>query len=704
MRKVFLYAIFLLIIQFQTISVSGQEQDAVSRKIADKFNKYCSIYPREEIYVHTDREQYIAGEDVWFRVYAVDRKSGTRSSLSSIAYFEILNGDNRPVIRKRILLADGSGPGHIILPDTLRTGTYILRTYTNWMKNFLPGNCFVKEFEIINALEPGSGIRNILPDKTKVTATQARDAVLRIDKSNTENITISVTATPEFLQKNGKMCRIFIHTNGLINLTEIYILDGEQTSRTYSREKFSAGINHITLFDVKGNPVDEKFIYTPQEKSEVFKLNVSSSFGYREKLSLGLDTQTTGLQDLSISIAPVIPGKRFLSMTDYMAFGSEFGNELINQLVESYTGNLSENTVDSLLLQAKSSWIDWNMVLGDVQQSIKYEPEKRYHYLTGSLISTNPKDSVSGKFILMSIPGKSAGFQYAITDRNGNFSFTLPIDQQQKQIIIQPKDPDENRSIKIQSSFFEEYAPSLNYSDSVSAIPAGITKLGTNYQVNKIYGVAAFKPAVLTMPAEKIKRFYGKPDNGLVMDDYIKLPVMEEVFFELLPGTFLRKKKSVYDITVLDPVTNDIYKEPHLFIDGVRIDDANIIAALDPETVERIDVVRSRYMVGDYLFRGIVNVITRAGDFSGVNLPDYAVNTFYRVIDPVENFSMPDYSDNVLRQSRIPDFRNTLYWNPKVSKALDFWTSDFSSDYRILIEGMSSDGKFISIEKTIRIK
>ncbi len=28
----------------------------------------------------------------------------------------------------------------------------------------------------------------------------------------------------------------------------------------------------------------------------------------------------------------------------------------------------------------------------------------------------------------------------------------------------------------------------------------------------------------------KQKRFYGKPDNELVMRDYIKLPVMQEVF------------------------------------------------------------------------------------------------------------------------------------------------------------------------------
>ena len=35
-------------------------------------------------------------------------------------------------------------------------------------------------------------------------------------------------------------------------------------------------------------------------------------------------------------------------------------------------------------------------------------------------------------------------------------------------------------------------------------------------------------------------RFYGKPDIELVLEDYIKLPVMHEVFFELMPGVFMK--------------------------------------------------------------------------------------------------------------------------------------------------------------------
>ena len=126
------------------------------------------------------------------------------------------------------------------------------------------------------------------------------------------------------------------------------------------------------------------------------------------------------------------------------------------------------------------------------------------------------------------------------------------------------------------------------------------------------------------------------------MDDYIKLPVMQEVFFELIPGVFLRKKKADYEITISDPVDNKVFdKPPVLFIDGVVVKDPDIIANLDPEKVEKIDAIKSRYFVGDYMFLGLVNVITRKGDFSEVTLPDFAVRVPYRVTEPVVEFSSP---------------------------------------------------------------
>jgi hypothetical protein len=209
----------------------------------------------------------------------------------------------------------------------------------------------------------------------------------------------------------------------------------------------------------------------------------------------------------------------------------------------------------------------------------------------------------------------------------------------------------------------------------------------------------------------ELKRFYGKPDIELFLADYINLPVMQEVFYELLPGVFLRNRKSGYEISIADPLTNAVYnKQPLLLIDGVRIVDPSIIADLDPEIIEKIDVVKEMYLVGTNLFYGIVNVISKAGDYSCVTLPDYAIRMPYRVVDPILPFVSPDYSSVETKDSRVPDFRNTLYWNPsfrpnKDGKArIEFWTSDITSDYIINIQGITSDGKMFSFKKILKVE
>ena len=78
--------------------------------------------------------------------------------------------------------------------------------------------------------------------------------------------------------------------------------------------------------------------------------------------------------------------------------------------------------------------------------------------------------------------------------------------------------------------------------------------------------------------------------------------------------------------------------------------------------------------------------------------------------DPVWSFASPDYSSSEFTNSRIPDFRNTLYWNPSVkpdksgTAKIEFWSSDVVSDYEINVQGINSEGKLISSRKYIRVE
>ena len=61
--------------------------------------------------------------------------------------------------------------------------------------------------------------------------------------------------------------------------------------------------------------------------------------------------------------------------------------------------------------------------------------------------------------------------------------------------------------------------------------------------------------------------------------------------------------------------------------------------------------------------------------------------------------SEPDYSTDSLRMSRIPDYRNTLYWNPSVwtdsggDAAVEFWTSDEAGEFLVITDFTATDGR-----------
>jgi uncharacterized protein YfaS (alpha-2-macroglobulin family) len=82
----------------------------------------------------------------------------------------------------------------------------------------------------------------------------------------------------------------------------------------------------------------------------------------------------------------------------------------------------------------------------------------------------------------------------------------------------------------------------------------------------------------------------------------------------------------------------------------------------------------------------------------------------YRVFDPEISFLSPDYTSDAIKSSRVPDFRNTLYWNPSVKTdhdgkaSIKFWTSDFISDFEVNIQGFTPDGKAFSVKKIIKVR
>ena len=773
-------------------------QPEADDKVTGMLNDYCRSVPYEDIYAQTDRDFYSAGEDIWFRIFATDRQSAKLSAAGRLAYCELINPVNSPVVRKRFLLESGQGNGFILLPDTLSTGAYTLRIYTNYMKNFLPGNCFMKNIYVHNAFRSKSIKSKIIFEKTgekdlnieffpeggtllndvltkvavKVTDRYQQgiqfngtvrnslgDSVtcfrtdrsgiasfefkpdrnlkyrveadglfynlpeisgegcsIKVDNAVKDRMTVDISLREDTPGKINRMFYLFIHTRGIQNYSESFRVSGNEMRITIPRSALTPGINNITLFTAEGKPQCERYILTRYDDPPGLIFPGRSNYGRREKVALELDMpgifrgNTSGAGpgvSVSLQTADLISQE----IDDYHVFGTEFGL-LPPEFTRGKFRDIEDVTIDNFLLTATSRWLSWDKILSGDIPSLKYFPESDGQYLTGLVRKRDSEETVPGKLLYLSIPGKTATFQYAVTDGSGQFRFLLPAGSERKDLIIQPAIPDEENTIQIESPFSDILYEYAVLPDNVfKEIPGFAENFSASYQVNKVYNITNRTEAVETiLPQQAITRFYGKPETEIFLKDFIRLPAMQEIFFELTPGIRLRSTRSGYDVRVNKPADNTLYDDPPLvMIDGVVVSDLSVLANLDPEIVEKIEAVRTPYLTGGLIHYGIVNVITMKGNFQNITLPDYVARVPYTASDPLPSFKSRDYPDDAAMKSRIPDFRNTLLWNPGIKPddrgkiKIEFTTCDRPGKYLINIQGITADGKFISGRKVITI-
>ncbi|WP_423148987.1 MG2 domain-containing protein [Rubrolithibacter danxiaensis] len=140
---------FLFLISFIACLDSFGQTDSL-KTIAGRFNDYRSKELQEKIFVHHDRPLYLSGETVWLKIYCVDATFHKPLTLSKVAYVEILDKSQNPVLQAKVALDNGFGKASFDIPEELSSGYYTLRVYTSWMKNFNPQFYFHSTLTILN--------------------------------------------------------------------------------------------------------------------------------------------------------------------------------------------------------------------------------------------------------------------------------------------------------------------------------------------------------------------------------------------------------------------------------------------------------------------------------------------------------------------------------------------------------------------------
>lgn len=122
MRQTFLWPVFLVL----TANLSAQ-------KIDSALNVRATQHPSAKIYIHYDKEYYVAGETIWFKAYLYS--DGKPSGLSTNLYLQFTDNKGQVIFNKRYPVTGAVAKGNIDIPDSLSQDNYYIRAFTAGMLN-----------------------------------------------------------------------------------------------------------------------------------------------------------------------------------------------------------------------------------------------------------------------------------------------------------------------------------------------------------------------------------------------------------------------------------------------------------------------------------------------------------------------------------------------------------------------------------------
>lgn len=542
---------------------------------------------REKLFIITDREIYITGEQVRVKVYEMDELSCLPVGFSKIVYLEMLNAGNNPVRQARIRVEGTSGSAVFRLSDTLSSGNYLLRAYTSWMENF-PENHF--SYTTITVINPFKDLNDLV---TQIAG-----------------------------QVNG---------NSLP-----YVESNELTCKeaTDDRIKITAS--------------------TDRKK-----------YGMRDRVKI--DISVTGPDgrpveaDLSVSVM-----KSYLAGTDRKYL---------------FTGQANDGSVS------------------DPFGSGSHLPELEGELIRGVIFNRITNQPLRETDISLSFVGKTARCQFTRTNAKGEFIFVVKDQDGLAEIVIQPLIPDISGSyVELHQPFCNTYygfSPPVFMPDSSLAVKLNNAVIAM--QVNNNYEQVRDKSAAPV--AFETRDFFGGSDHTVDMSDFIELSNIREVVKEILPEVTLFTKDKKVALKVVSSNPYQIFNNPALVLfDGVPVYDIEELMKVSAKELERVEIINTRYFYSDYIFEGIISFVSMEGMLNAIESSSSVFRQVYEGCLKDEIFYSPDYSNDSARLSRIPDFRNTLYWNPDVATsadgaaAVEFCTSDESMEYTVIIEGLTSGG------------
>jgi hypothetical protein len=329
--------------------------------------------------------------------------------------------------------------------------------------------------------------------------------------------------------------------------------------------------------------------------------------------------------------------------------------------------------------------------------NIDYLPEIRGITISGKIIDKSTKLPQKDIYVSLSEPKHGEYFSIYKTNNQGRFVFSLPYMQGPHDFFIQSEYSGSLSSeILIDNGFCNKPVklPYIAFKLNEGEIHL-LKYLAIDQQLSEKF---LFNKDTLSdsqhAETEPLP-FYGSKKIVYYTEKYIELPNIEEFINEIIhEATIVKENGETSLISMKRTYLSNC--PPLILLDNVHVNNDDQLLKIPLNRIEKVEVINRDYVVAGMRYYGIISVYSKNKNFAGLDLNK---NSMFFTYDLFSDRNT-GYDYNVRsNDSRIPDRRNLLYWNPDIQLSADkkttisFYTSDSGGDYIVYIRGKNSKDK-----------
>ncbi|QEC76921.1 hypothetical protein [Mucilaginibacter ginsenosidivorax] len=498
---------------------------------------------------------------------------------------------------------------------------------------------------------------------------------------------------------------LFAHTRQLVKAALSASLNSGVATFSIDKSKLGEGVSHITIFNNAKQPVCERLYFKrPKQLLQVDAAADQPQYATRKKVNINLGTKgakgTSVLANLSLSVYRVDSLQQMDAddIFSYLWLRSDLRGNI--ESAGYYVKNQNAETdaaMDNLMLSQGWRRFQWNNIVNGGSSSFNFLPEYNDHLINAKITNTLTGAPAKDIVAYLSVPGKRVQLYASRSDSSGHLVFNTKQLFGPGEVVAQTNsEKDSTYRIDVLSPFSEQYSKRTIPQLTLTAdLQKALEQHSLGMQVQNIYALNKIKR--FYDPGVDSSGFFAQPYKTYLLDNYTRFTTMEEVLREYVREDNIVRSKGRYHIKVLNE-KGFLDGDPIVLLDDVPVFNIDKVMAIDPLKVRKLEVVRDRYFYGPTVNEGVFSFTTYKGDLGGVEIDPHAVVLDYEGLQLKREFYSPVYDTEKATNSRVPDFRNLLFWSPDVNTntvgkgQVSFYTSDQKGKYVVSVQGISEEG------------